>query len=94
MFSLEAVGQVYNQTNEFVHLGGNVSQNTDRGKPAHRPHMVQLLEAHPRTVWPTECPLRAQNSDAKSRGARDNDVRLRHVEPARVQLRHAAPSPP
>ena len=26
-FSLEAAGQVYNQTNEFVYLGGNVSHN-------------------------------------------------------------------
>ena len=38
---------------------------------------------------------RAQNADAKSRGTRDNAVRLRHVEPARVPLRrHAASSPP
>ena len=28
-FSIEAVGQVYNQTNEFVYLGGNVNQNAD-----------------------------------------------------------------
>ena len=28
-FSVEAAGQVYNQTNEFVYLGGNVNQNTD-----------------------------------------------------------------
>ena len=27
--SVEAAGQVYNQTNEFVHLGGNVNHNTD-----------------------------------------------------------------
>ena len=32
--------------------------------------------------------------DAKSRGTRDNAVRLRHVKPACVPLRHAAPSPP
>ena len=32
-------------------------------------------------------------SDVKSRGTRDNAVRLRHVESARVPLRHAAPSP-
>ena len=29
-FSVEAAGQVYNQTNEFVYLGGNVNQNADR----------------------------------------------------------------
>ena len=28
-FSVEAAGQVYNQTNEFVHLGGNVNHNAD-----------------------------------------------------------------
>ena len=36
---------------------------------------------------------RAQPPDAKSRGTRDNTVRLRHVEPARVPLRHATLSP-
>ena len=29
IFSVEAVGQVYNQTNDFVYLGGNVSHNAD-----------------------------------------------------------------
>ena len=29
-FSVEAAGQVYNQTNEFVYLGGNVNQNADQ----------------------------------------------------------------
>ena len=28
-FSVEAAGQVYNQTNEFVYLGGNVTHNVD-----------------------------------------------------------------
>ena len=28
-FSVEAAGQVYNQTNEFVYLGGNVNDNAD-----------------------------------------------------------------
>ena len=28
-FSEEAAGQVYNQTNEFVYLGGNVDHNAD-----------------------------------------------------------------
>ena len=63
-----------------------------RGQSAHTQRMVQLPELHPRTVRPTECFPRAQNQDAKSRGTRDNAVRLRHVEPARVSLRHAAPS--
>ena len=29
IFSVEAAGQVYNQTNEFVCLGGNVNHNAD-----------------------------------------------------------------
>ena len=29
IFSVEAAGQVYNQTNEFVYLGGNVNPNAD-----------------------------------------------------------------
>ena len=29
MFSVEAAGQVYNQMNEFVYLGGNVNHNAD-----------------------------------------------------------------
>ena len=55
---------------------------------------VQLPQIHPRTVRPTERSPRAQNPDAKSRGTRDNAVRLRDVEPARGPLRHAAPSLP
>ena len=92
--SVEAAGQVYNQTNEFVYLGGNVNHNADLYLEAHTQRTVQLSEVHPRTVRPTERSPRAQNQDAKSRGTRDNAVRLRHVEPARVPLRHAAPSPP
>ena len=29
MFSVEAANQVYNQTNEFAYLGGNVNHNAD-----------------------------------------------------------------
>ena len=29
IFSVEAAGQVYNQTNEFVYLGGDVNHNAD-----------------------------------------------------------------
>ena len=28
-FSVEAAGQVYNQTNEFVYLGGNFNHNAE-----------------------------------------------------------------
>ena len=56
--------------------------------------MVQLPEVHPLTVRPSERSPQASTSDAQSRGTRNNDVRLRHVDPARLQLRHATPSPP
>ena len=98
MFSVEAAGQVYNQTNEFVHLGGNVNTNTDL--PIDVDRRIRNAWCSFRkytlgwTVRPTECSPRAQNTDTKSRGTRDNTVRLRHVEPARVPLRYAAPSPP
>ena len=65
-----------------------------RGRPAHTQSMVLLPEVHPRTVKPIDRPPRAQNPDAKSRGTRDNAVRLSYVEPARVPVRHAAPSSP
>ena len=64
-----------------------------RGRPAHTRSIVQRPKVHPRTVRPTERSPRAQNSEDKSRGTRDNAIRLRHVEPACVPLRHAAPSP-
>ena len=97
-FSVEAAGQVYNQTNEFVYLGGNVNHNADLSIEVDRrirnECIVQLPKVHPRTVRPAERPPRAQNPDAKSLGTRDNAARLRHVKPARVPQRHAAPSPP
>ena len=50
-FSVESAGQVYNQTNEFVYLGGTVNHNecrsVHRGRPAHTQRMVQLPEVHP-----------------------------------------------
>ena len=95
-FNVEAAGQVYNQTNEFVYLGGNVNHNANlsievdrRIRNAWCSFREYTLELYDQTSAP-----RAQNLDAKSRGTRDNAVRLRHVEPARVPLRHAAPSPP
>ena len=35
-FSVEAAGQVYNQTNEVVYLGGNVNHNADLSIEADR----------------------------------------------------------
>ena len=95
-FGVEAAGQVYNQTNEFVYLGGNVNHNADLSIEVDRricnawcSFRKYTLELYNRPTSP-----RAQNPDAKSRGTRDNAVRMGHVEPARVPPRHAAPSPP
>ena len=96
-FSVEAAGQVYNQTKEFAYLWGNVNHNAGLSIEVDRcirNAWCSFPKLHPRTVRPTERPPRAQNPDAKSRGARDNAVRLRHMELARVPLRHAAPAPP
>ena len=94
-FSVEEAGQAYNQTNEFVYLGGNVNHNADlsievdrRTRNAWCSFRKYTLELYNRRS------LRAQNPDAKSRGTRNNAVRLRHVKPARVPLRHAVPRPP
>ena len=95
-FSVEAAGQVSNQMNEFVYLGGNVNHNADLSIEVDRPirnacsFRKYTLELYDRP----SAPLRAQNPDAKSRSTQDNVVRLRHVEPARVPLRHASPSSP
>ena len=97
-FSVEAAAQVYNQTNEFVYLGGNVNHNADPSievnrciRNAWRSFRKCTLELYDRPSAPLEL---AQNPDAQSRDTRNNAVRLRHVELARVPLRHAAPSPP
>ena len=82
IFGVEAAGQVYNQTNVFAYLGGDANHDADLSIEVNR-RMVQLPEVHPRTVRPTKGSPRAQSPDAKSRG---NDIRLRHMEPARVPL--------
>ena len=93
--SVEAAGQVYNQTNEFVYLGDTPTTTPtcpSRSTGAYTVH--DAASGSTPSVRPTERSPRAQNPNAKSRGTQDNAVRLRHVEPARVPLRHASPSPP
>ena len=36
IFSVDTAGQVYNQANEFVYLGGNVNHNADLSIEVHR----------------------------------------------------------
>ena len=92
IFSVEKVGQVYNKTNEFVYLRGDVNHNANLSFEVDRhvftQRMVQLPDVRPQIVRPTERTRRAQHPDAKNRGTPGNAVRLRHVEPARIPLRH------
>ena len=48
--SVEAAGQMYNQTNEFIYLGEPQPQqhrSVHRGRPAYTQRVVQLPEVHP-----------------------------------------------
>ena len=64
-FSVEAAGQVYNQTNEFVYLGGSVSHNADlsievdrRIRNAWRSFRKCTLELYDRPSAPLELKIR------------------------------------
>ena len=65
MFSVEAAGQVFNQMNEFVYLGGNVSQNTDSSMEVDRrvsnawySFRKYTLEPYDRSSAPLELKIR------------------------------------
>ena len=96
-FSVEAAGLVYNQTNEFIYLGGNVNHNADlsievdrRIRNAWSSFRKYTLELYGRPSAPLELKIRMLRAEVLA----NNAVRLRHVEPTRVPLRHATPSPP
>ena len=94
IFSVEAAGQVYSQTNEFVYLGGNVDHKSDLSIEADRRNAWCSFQKYtPELYERPSASLELKNMDAKSRGTRDNVVQLRHVKSARVPLRHAALSP-
>ena len=81
---------MYNQTNEFIHLGGNVNHNADlsievdrrigNGWCSFRKYTLKLYD---RPSTPLELNIRMLTAEV-----------LRHAESARVRLRHAAPSSP
>ena len=56
IFSVEAAGQVYNQTNEFVYLGGTSTTmpTVPLRSTGHTQRMMQLPEVYPRTVRLTD----------------------------------------
>ena len=97
IFSIEAPGQVYNQTNEFVYLRENVNRNAD---------LTIEVDQRIRNAWCSfwKCTLKLDDQpsaplELKIRMIRAkvletiSAVQLRHVEPVRVPLRHAASSP-
>ena len=96
-FSVEAAGQVYNQTNEFVYLGGNVNQNADlsievdrRVRNARCSFRKYTLEPYDRPSAPLELKIRMLRAEVL-------ETMLYGCvtwSPRAVPLRHAAPSPP
>ena len=65
IFSVEVAGQVYNQTSEFVYLGGNVNHNADlsievdrRIRNAWCSFRKYVLELHDRSSAPLELKIR------------------------------------
>ena len=70
-FSVEAAGRVYNQTNEFVYLGGNVSHNADlsievdrRIRKAWCSFRKYTLELYDRPSAPLELKIRMLRAEA------------------------------
>ena len=96
VFSVEAAGQVYKQTNE-LYLGGDVNHNAGlsievdrRIRNAWCSFRKYTLELYDRPSAPLELKIRMLRAEALETMLYE----LRHVEPARVSLRHPAPSPP
>ena len=95
IFSLEAAGQVYNQTNEFVFLGGNVSHNADlsievdRGiRNAWCRFQKYTFELYDRPSAPLELKIRMLRADVLE------TMLYGCVTWIPLPLQHAAPSPP
>ena len=97
-FSVEAAGQVYNQTNEFALPRGECQAQcrpVHRGRPAHTQRMVQLPEVHPRTCTTDRAlPSSSKSVCQEPRYSRQCCTAASRGARARVPLRHAAPSPP
>ena len=71
-FSVEAASQMYNETNEFACLGGNVNLNTDlsievdrRTRSAWRSFRKYTLERHDRPSVPLELKIRMPRAEVR-----------------------------
>ena len=100
IFSVEAAGQVHNQTNEFVYLGGNANHNADLSIKVDRRirnvwcsfrKYTHTLYDRPGALLEPRAQIRTLRAEVLET---TNAGRLRHVESTRVPLRHAAPRPP
>ena len=94
-FSVEAAGQVYNQTNEFVYLGGNANHNADLSIEVNRRirnawcgFRKYTLELYDRPSAPLELKTRMLRAEvsrqcctAASRGSRALATTTRCAEP-------------
>ena len=87
-FSVEAAGQVYNQTHVFVYLGENVNQNADlsievdrRLRNARCSFRKYTLELYDRPSAPLEPRYSRQCCTAASRGVRARTTTARCAEP-------------
>ena len=93
-FSVEAAGQVYNQTNEFVNLGGNVNPNADlsvevdrRIRNAWSSFRKYTLGLYDRPSAPLKLKIRMLKAEVL-------ETMLYDCVTWSVPLGHAAPSPP
>ena len=96
IFDVEATGQVYNEANEFVYLGGTVNHNAD---------LSIVVDRRIRNAW---CSFRKYTFELYDRPSAPLELKIRMLRAEvletmlygcvtwspRVPLRHAAPSPP
>ena len=75
-FSVETAGQVYNQTNEFVYLGGNVNQNAD---------LSTEVDRRVRNAW---CSFRKYTLELYDRPSAPHELKIRML---RAEVLEAMP---
>ena len=87
-FTIDAAGQVYKHTIEFVYVGGAIT--ADRELCIETPHCLQrawaFFQRYKIEIYdrPGVCALTVEGAVAESRGDRDTTLRLHDVEPERA----------
>ena len=72
-FSVEAAGQVYNKTNEFVYLGGNVNQNNE---------LAIEVDRRVRNAW---CSFRKYTIELYDRPSAPLELKIRMLRAAALE---------